>query len=210
MRHAFLILAFTACGEPRALDFGGQSDDTSANPTDSDRPGGTDGPDTDAGPDVPSGIDTIALSGSRLRRRVARGADGSEQFLGWWDKQLEIACGATLSADGRLRCLPSVGADRTSPVAFGTEFYTDKNCTDRVVAVTCSAADWIITSETTAGCETEQRVQTPTGPYSGDVYQRSGARCVGPTTTAQLDVYSFFRVREVPPSTFLELTVSVE
>lgn len=46
-------------------------------------------------------------SGSRLKARRFIGDDGSSQFVGWHDSQLNLDCGFGKAADGAMRCLPS-------------------------------------------------------------------------------------------------------
>lgn len=58
-------------------------------------------------------------SGSRLKARWYAGADGSRQFVNWYDTELGTECYFQDIGDGVLRCLPSVTA---------SVHYTDSAC----------------------------------------------------------------------------------
>jgi hypothetical protein len=46
------------------------------------------------------------MSGQRLRARHIAGADGSQEFLGWFDNQRNEVCYFRQASDGALRCMP--------------------------------------------------------------------------------------------------------
>ena len=78
---------------------------------------------------VPNALAEGFKSGSRLKLRFWEGADGSRQFLNFFDTQLQTDCwvGSRRTSDGKIRCLPA-------PV--GTLYFSDAACkTPAVLAV---------------------------------------------------------------------------
>lgn len=74
-------------------------------------------------------------SGSRLKARWYVGADGSRQFAGWFDTDLEVNCDFFyLAADGKRRCMP------TGTATIATGYYTDPRCTSPLLIVTKGCA----------------------------------------------------------------------
>lgn len=65
-------------------------------------------------------------SGSRLKAKSWRGADGSVQYVAgvWWDSELEVDCTPARTSDGVMRCLP---APTNAAVSSGV--YEDASCT---------------------------------------------------------------------------------
>lgn len=74
-------------------------------------------------------IDTSmpSASGTRLKQRIRKTADGAEVFLGWRDTQLSQDCAFKVAGDGEIRCLP------TNVAAHG-RFYIDDQCSQPAVA----------------------------------------------------------------------------
>lgn len=84
------------------------------------------GADVAVGPGTDFNLAEMALSGSRLKVRGYKSADGAVlPMLGFWDSKLDAWCNAQPTEDGKLRCVPY------SPQA--TYFFADANCT--IVAV---------------------------------------------------------------------------
>lgn len=83
-------------------------------------------------------IGSDITSGSRLRARYWVAPGGAEIFADWYDSELGVPCEPRQSADGSLRCLPTmpVGAmaGTTGPGTQITVFYADSACTQRVQA----------------------------------------------------------------------------
>lgn len=79
------------------------------------------------GPQGPPGADSTE-SGTRLRRNLIVGEDGSREPVGWYDSQLMTDCSFVLAADGELRCLP-MGPE----ISFDMK-YLDANCTEPAIA----------------------------------------------------------------------------
>lgn len=59
-------------------------------------------------------------SGSRLKARKLTGADGSEQYIGWYDSERGENCSFRVAADGVTRCLPE---------AREANYWLDSSCT---------------------------------------------------------------------------------
>ncbi len=75
---------------------------------------------------VPPGHAAAQKSGARLRARYIAGADGSRQFVGWWDSERKEECAFAKAEDGTLRCLPT---------SYPTTYFADASCTKRVLFV---------------------------------------------------------------------------
>jgi hypothetical protein len=87
------------------------------------------------GPPGPSGGDgerTDHTSGTRLRVRYHAGADGSREFLGFFDNQRNENCYFQKASDGLTRCLPSTKAVYFS---YGGGYYADAACSQRILPV---------------------------------------------------------------------------
>ena len=64
-----------------------------------------------------------ALDGSRLKGRYRVGEDGSREFLGWHDEQLDADCAWMAASDGKERCIPG------SKGGLLFHVYADAGCT---------------------------------------------------------------------------------
>ena len=76
--------------------------------------------------------DTADVSGTRLRAQYLATADGSRQFQGWFDENLQISCHFDLAEDGRMRCLPL-------PEALVSSAFLDANCMQALVQVSAAS-----------------------------------------------------------------------
>jgi hypothetical protein len=64
-------------------------------------------------------------SGSRIKAKVLKTADGAQAFLGWYDTELDMDCQFSSyykAEDGKIRCIPSV-------YPSATNIYADPECT---------------------------------------------------------------------------------
>ena len=75
----------------------------------------------------------VNIGGSRLRPRSSVTADGSKQFLDWYDTKIHASCTFDRAADGSYHCLPS-GIARV-PIGGGP-FFSDARCMTGVDLVT--------------------------------------------------------------------------
>lgn len=56
-------------------------------------------------------------SGTRIKAKVLKTADGAQAFMGWYDTELEMDCSFSpffRAEDGKIRCIPSVYPNATS------------------------------------------------------------------------------------------------
>src|SRR4051812_19721429 len=74
-------------------------------------------------PDKPAS--DAALPGARLRRRIRVGDDGSQEFLGLYDQQLQTTCSYERAEDGARRCLPD---SEGGAVVLLAALFTDPAC----------------------------------------------------------------------------------
>lgn len=141
---------------------------------------------TDPVPDAKADPNT---SGSRLRARYWVGDDGSRQFIGMRDTQLDEDCFFYPASDGVTRCLPwSAIAGVTRTGAF-----TSSDCTTGgdVFIATCPAQYGASGASDSGSCParilyTIYSLQ----PYSGPLYQKSGTSCVTYTLSAGYSAYT--------------------
>jgi hypothetical protein len=154
-------------------------------------------PSNPSNPSAP-GADTT-VSGTRLKRRVFKGADGSQQFVGWYDSQLMRPCNFSNGSDGKLRCLPQ----SSSTVGY----YGDPGCSSPLAFVSKGCAPEPTTFTTVSSCGTAtQAVLTTGAAYTGtSIYLKNGVGgCVASPTPQGNDLY--FTGAEVPPSSFVDAT----
>jgi hypothetical protein len=157
----------------------------------------------DAAPPDAAGLTT---SGTRIRQMIGTTPDGAREPRGWFDQQLGLRCFFTETADGKTRCVP---LDRASLLEGR---FTDATCTHPLALDYngCAHAygiSFAFTGGDTCG-EVGARIWALT-PYSGTIYLvNSNGLCVA--TNPQPAEYALFSATELPPSTFQEMTVSIE
>lgn len=90
----------------------------------------------------------VNLSGSRIKARRRVGADGSTEFLGWFDSELMVGCSWETASDDKERCVPSdpllvdvieSNGDPLGDMTGGQVSYADAACT-KVIAFSLPAA----------------------------------------------------------------------
>lgn len=131
-------------------------------------------------------------SGSRLRAKYMNGADGSKQFLGWYDSLRKEDCNFGTASDGSTRCLPAA-------TAYPAGSFSDAGCTQVLVGVsktaTCAAAvpKYVATLDTT-GCSPRFEVRGAGARFTGtDIYAGTPASCTklaGSSVAQSLDLYT--------------------
>ena len=109
-------------------------------------------------------------NGSRLRARVFVGDDGSRQFLGWRDTELEIDCAFQKSPNGVYRCLPSGAA------SVSASFFTGPSCSTGAILATCGAAPSYALENVGSSCDPAYVVHE-VGPSLSNLYVLNGAQC---------------------------------
>jgi hypothetical protein len=158
-------------------------------------------------------------SGSRLRAKYLDGADGTKQFVTWWDSQLQIDCSFQLASDNQQRCLPIQGDPQG---AWGYLVFSDTQCTVPVIMIPPAGGclngtpKYVSTGGgglgvgTGIACETQSAIWAPGQPYSGPVYtQGANGGCttfsggVSPGTT-------FVTATMADPSIFVGATVQTD
>lgn len=160
--------------------------------------------DTTKGPDA----EEQGNSGKRLRARNAIGADGSKEFLGWFDKERGENCSFKTAEDGKVRCLP---------VAHIVLDYSDPDCTKPVVtlppAVDCNGEPpkYVLAMDYSDACTPSGKVfrmGAPTQAMVDPVYRSQEGGCMplgnGPMAT-------FYEVgEEVPMADFVQAEMQTE
>jgi hypothetical protein len=155
----------------------------------------------------PIGSDEAALykSGSRIKARVSRTADGAQAFGGWYDSERGADCMFLPAADGRVRCLPSL--------ASGGHF-ADPSCTQALVYFySCARAPSEVSVATSPGDGSMCRpagwhVHSVGTAHEAKVFTRSGERCV---ESQRQSMFAYHRLGpEIPPSAFVEVVSGLE
>lgn len=159
------------------------------------------------GPDAPSlGGADADRSGERLRAAYLNGADGSRQFVGWYDASLEVDCTYAIASDGSWRCLP--GGAETG------RFFADAACTQRLATLPrgCSAPAYAVSSDTSAcAWRPSKHVFSLGVPYTGPIAYSFVAGACSAVTSADLILYDLHLVGdEVPPESFVAATLERE
>jgi hypothetical protein len=112
------------------------------------------------------GVDA-ARSGSRVQVRVVSGPAGERQSGGFHDTQLGADCTFSVAADGKLRCLPTMGL-------VGT-YYADPSCAQPLAWGAYGPAQYAASSDPTR-CAPSQYYSLASS-YAGSVYLKSGSSC---------------------------------
>ncbi|AKV04360.1 hypothetical protein AKJ09_11023 [Labilithrix luteola] len=207
MRLSFVLATFvlTACAKDQiSPDPSATNSAKDAGPHDPNKPSDPSDPSTPSNPSTP-GEDTN-VSGSRLKRRVYKGADGSQQFAGWFDSERNENCDIHTAADGKLRCLPA------SFVFANSSYFSDSNCAFPIYIGTKGCTPPAAYS-VDGGGQTCNRgyVIRPIGTAftSPNFYLKNGAACVSQDASAWLSAYDLYSTgAEIPASSFFEVTES--
>lgn len=104
-----LLFALLVVGCDEQAPQGPLGEDPSADPSNPDPPTDPSDP-ADPGPGGlgdGASVDDLHRSGSRIKRRILEGDDGSKTFLGFWDNRFDGPCGYADDGTGTWRCLPS-------------------------------------------------------------------------------------------------------
>lgn len=154
-----------------------------------------------------------AESGSRLKARWYVGADGSRQFLNWFDSEVQAECYFARGRDGALRCLPSPLGESV----LSTALYADEECSSRVAAFSAascgSAQPNVVVIQDQAG--TDACAQTPYRYHrvgaevpAGEIYTLQGTAC----TVSPRDPARTYRLvgAEIPAAGFVAGEIVVD
>ena len=87
-------------------------------------------PDVATQPDLGNTTNELRLykSGSRIKAKVLKTADGAQAFAGFYDTELETDCWFTTASDGKTRCSPSYQVN----VSTSNYFYSGSTCSRRI------------------------------------------------------------------------------
>lgn len=203
MRYLTVLAVFSvACSKepspspigPDVVSDGGKPVD----PTHSNEPNNPNNPSNPATP----GTD---VSGTRLKRRIYTGSDGSQQFVGFFDGDRSENCGFTTAADGKTRCLPSAASVNGS-------FFADAGCTQPLVLQTkgCAApttALWFTTAGGTACAGTNLTRVMQLGALFSASTLYTGAACTAAASAGYISTYDLYpATSEIPATSFVEAT----
>lgn len=145
------------------------------------------------------------VSGTRLRARYWEGEDGSKQFFGWRDTQLDIDCAYRLATDAQMRCLPAIIVDGG--------YFADTNCSVAVGLVRkgCAAPpQYVAVATTGAACPTGTKVTAYlAGAAANLVYYWDGGSCTN-VTASVLQSFDAYALTAVPASQFVAAQELVE
>lgn len=153
----------------------------------------------------PSDSTTDHTSGSRLRVRYLAGADGSREFIGFFDNQRNENClfggGSIRASDGAIRCLPS------DAVSFQATFYfADAACKERLAAALKSECfPKYAAIYSSSQCPKTETIYPVLSSWSGSpvYYVNASAQCV--VYPGSLTSYNLYTVGdEIAPSTFVQ------
>lgn len=162
------------------------------------------GPDNSPQASTPPGPGD-STAGSRLKSRYYVADDGSRQWIGWHDTQLDVDCGFALASDGKTRCMPtSVGSVSGS--------FADSSCSQPLAAALggCSVPKLAVQIDTAnASCSgVPYRAFNVGAPFTGTTaYVKSGG-CTSVSVTGGTTLYQ--TTGERPPSDFVAATEQVQ
>jgi len=139
-----------------------------------------------------------SASGSRLKQHVLKGGDGSVIPMGrWHDATLQADCEAR-EQNGKHYCFPDFGY---------AGYFTDEQCTQPAAIRTAKAEKWVRSNDK----------YFEFGEFvSKQAYRGAPSACgkvpfVATQEATMLKEYEVFSVgKEVPVSTFIELTAAIE
>jgi len=145
-------------------------------------------------------------SGRRLRARTLQGADGSRQFVGWFDAALEMDCSFAVASDGAWRCLP-VGAETG-------RFFGDAACTQRLATLPrgCSAPAYAVLNDPSACVSRATKQVFSLGArYAGPIAYSFVAGACSAVTSADLVLTDLYLVGdEASAESFVEAILQRE
>lgn len=165
-------------------------------------PVGPAGPPGNAGPPGPE----ATQSGTRLKAKRRIGTDGSYEFAGMYDAQLQVDCVHLAATDGTTRCLPlQVAFMNIEPM------YADSSCTQKAALVFNCAPGTVtptyareVTTIGACGSSSQSSVYQ-LGSEVFQVYENPNCkvRNLSPGQRA-------FAVTPLPPTMFVETTVVID
>lgn len=127
----------------------------------------------------------IYQSGTRMKMRVGTSPDGSKDFRGWYDSQLDINCVFRRLTTGQTRCIPEL-------TSLNDRWYADANCTIPHAVFREEDQDLNYTSVLSMEVANGNFVVVQVvSKVNGVVYSKMGGECYRSTyPPSHLDVYS--------------------
>jgi hypothetical protein len=123
-------------------------------------------------------------SGTRLRARVYKTADGDKLWHGWRDSARNENCAFLTAEDGTRRCLPEIEAY--------AQYFADDKCTQPLIlGVACRTPAYVAFDA--MGCGTTAFFKRGAAVTPASVYARSGTNCATATPPAGHDLYATTR-----------------
>jgi len=143
------------------------------------------------------------VSGSRLKAKYRSGDDGSKAYLPylWYDSQRQEDCQFTAAADGKERCLPTLGA-------ASAYFFSDAACTQLLASDSTGCTPKYALSYESSCPSVYLAHLYPVGAMVNPptLYIMSGGSCV--SAGSPLFGYTYFKLgAELPPASFVGSTV---
>lgn len=173
-------------------------------------------PDVATQPDPGNTSNELRLykSGSRIKAKVLKTADGAQGFAGWYDVELETDCYFRTTKDGKTRATPA------SAMYFveTPDYYSDSNCTKRIYHVSGTRecpydTTWVYTPLSTEDvCQVSSyRFYRNSSNYAGTrIYHRdSDEVCIDATESVGKYIFLSKLGEEVDPSIFAEVTLAI-
>lgn len=162
--------------------------------------GGSSGSITDPVP--PAAADPV--NGSRLKGKYRVADDGSKEWAGWHDSQRNEDCQFRVGTDGILRCYP------TALYAVGN--FADSGCSSTPVAPNfeCLGTPKYVlkNNDTMSYCPTSRLYAVGTKINSSTIYSGKPGACYASQVPQGMSYYTLGP--EIPPSSFVSATISVE
>jgi hypothetical protein len=129
-------------------------------------------------------------SGTRLKAKRYVGADGSKQFVNWFDSARNEDCYFSSASDGKTRCLPTG--------AYALSYFSDATCTTRLAyqGVGCAAPKYaIVPPNPTCSANGGKTIYNINVKHTGMVYVGTSLQTQAPRSTYTLWVQKFLQVR---------------
>jgi len=151
-------------------------------------------------------------SGSRIKAKVLKTADGSQAFMGWYDTQLETDCVASpyyQTEDGKIRYIPSHNVS----VSFNQQLFADSTCSKEIywtgAAKSCKVKTnwiWQMTSVSSMCQAYTITIYRDAVPYNGTeiFHLNSDDSCDDVTESYKTFLFLSDLGEKVDPSIFVE------
>lgn len=157
-------------------------------------------------------------SGTRLKRKVLTGADGSRQVnqTVFFDSSMNMNCSYRKLADGNMHCTPANSAKPYKYPVAGYSIYTDSSCAN--LAPTLASIPIGLRTEVTTIIEGEDatsvisstRIYQRGAEVSGQLYASNGGSCFLLNNGSWSWANYYFVGAEIPASTYVQAAETTE